>query len=59
MTNAFWLERIHAIRDRLPDLKTVISVDASDDKADVISFGSLVERTTQFRRAADRRTSRR
>lgn len=29
-----------------PDLKTVISVDASDDKADVVSFGSLVERNS-------------
>ncbi|MDM9649528.1 AMP-binding protein [Rhizobium sp. S163] len=44
VTNGFGLQRIHEIRDRLPDLRTVISVDASDDSNGVISFGSLVER---------------
>ncbi|MBO9195524.1 AMP-binding protein [Rhizobium sp. 16-449-1b] len=43
VTNGFGLERIHEIRDRLPDLKTVISVDAAIDSADIVSFGSLVE----------------
>jgi acetyl-CoA synthetase len=43
VTNGFGLERIHEIRDRLPDLKTVISVDAADDGADVVSFRGLVD----------------
>ncbi|MFS2153177.1 AMP-binding protein [Rhizobium sp. Rhizsp42] len=49
VTNGFGFERVHEIRDRLPDLKTVISVDAAEDGGGVVSFAGLVERhSTSF-----------
>jgi acetyl-CoA synthetase len=40
ITNGFGLERIRQIRERLPDLVSVISV---DDAGDAVSFAGLVE----------------
>jgi acetyl-CoA synthetase len=40
ITNGFGLERVRQIRDRLPELVTVISV---DDDGDALSFAALLE----------------